>query len=130
MRQSHTLHIPSSRLCANVFTAQSTTATCDGSGAAHNQGQSRDFRGTVTAAHPDRADRRDPVAFAQAAEAYTALRTAAGGQPLADPPRPGGQPRAWTPVPGRKDSLARLLLAGGLPIRHGLAVISGTLTWP
>jgi hypothetical protein len=73
----------------------------------------------------------DPLAFAQAAEAYTALRTAAAG----GPPRPGGQPRAWTPVPGRKNPVARLLLAGGLPIRHGrpvrLAAVmaTGSLTW-
>jgi curved DNA-binding protein CbpA len=43
------------------------------------------WRRVAAASHPDRADGGDPAAFAEAAAAYTALRTAFGrGEALAD----------------------------------------------
>jgi curved DNA-binding protein CbpA len=78
------------------------------------------WRRIAEATHPDRADGGDPVAFAEAAAAYSALRTAAGrGETLADlrGQADGSVPRH--PVPGRKKPLARLLFAAALPIRHG-----------
>lgn len=75
------------------------------------------WRRIATATHPDRADGGDPAAFAEAAGAYTLLRTAFGrGEALADlageedvhgqPPgtwRPSSRYRApWLPVPWRR----------------------------
>ena len=49
------------------------------------------WRRTASATHPDREDGGDPARFAQAAAAYTALRTRFGrGEVLADLQRPGG----------------------------------------
>lgn len=74
------------------------------------------WRRIAAATHPDRADGGDPAAFAEAAAAYTLLRTAFGrGEALADlageeevrgkPPRtwrPARRYRApWLPVPWR-----------------------------
>jgi hypothetical protein len=117
------------------------------------------WRRIAEATHPDRADGGQPVAFAEAAAAYTALRTAASrGEALADLRGPAGGRVPGYPVPGRKNPLARILLAASLLIRHGrpgrlalrvlavmaagglavagagwqpasLAVITGALTW-
>jgi hypothetical protein len=81
------------------------------------------WRRIAAATHPDRADGGDPVAYAQAAAAYTALRTATDSdEALADLRGPAGGRVPDYPVPGRKNPLARLLLAAGLLIRHGRPV--------
>jgi curved DNA-binding protein CbpA len=117
------------------------------------------WRRIAAATHPDRADGGDPVAYAEAAAAYSALRTATDrGEVLADLRGPAsGRVRDY-PVPGRKNPVAQILLAAGLLISHGrpvrlavrllavaatgalavagagwqpasLAVITGALTW-
>ena len=60
------------------------------------------WRRMAAATHPDRADGGDPARYAEAADAYTTLRTATGrGEAYADLAaqrpgrlRPGGRPRA------------------------------------
>lgn len=117
------------------------------------------WRRIAAATHPDRADGGNPVAFAEAAAAYSALRTATGrGEALADlRGRAEGRLRD-DPVPGWTRPRGRLLIAASLRIRHGrpvrlafrllavavagalavagagwqpasLAVITGALTW-
>lgn len=117
------------------------------------------WRRIAAATHPDRADGGDLVAYAEAAAAYTALRTATDrDQALAGLRGPADGRVPDYPVPGRKNPVVRLLLAAGLAIRHGrparlaarlltvaatcalavagagwqpasLAVITGALTW-
>jgi hypothetical protein len=117
------------------------------------------WRRIAEATHPDRPDGGNPVAFAEAAAAYTALRTAAGrGEEMADFRSPAGGRVPGYPVPARKYPLVGLLLVAVLGIRHGrparlafrllavvatgalaiagagwqpasLAVITGALTW-
>jgi len=117
------------------------------------------WRRIAAATHPDRADGGDPVTYAEAAAAYTALRTATGrGEALADLRGPAGGRVPGYPVPGWKNPPARFLLTAWPRIRHGrparlaarllavaatsalavaaagwrpasLAVITGALTW-
>lgn len=117
------------------------------------------WRRLAAATHPDRADGGDPVAFATAAAAYTALRTAAarrevsadvrdqanGREPGHPVPRQPGPLRrraaraAQRIAHGRPVRLAaRLLVAGGagaLAVTAvgwqpaSAAVITGALTW-
>jgi hypothetical protein len=78
------------------------------------------WRRIAAATHPDRADGGDPEAFARAAGAYTALRTAAArGEVLAELGGPAGAGVGIQPVPGMKRPLAQIrkLLAGR--VRHG-----------
>jgi hypothetical protein len=78
------------------------------------------WRRIAEATHPDRADGGDPVAYAEAAAACTALRSETDrGEALADLRDPAGGRVPDDPVPGRKNRLARLLLTAGLLIRHG-----------
>jgi hypothetical protein len=78
------------------------------------------WRRIAEATHPDRADGGDPPAFAAAAAAYSALRTAAGrGETLANLRGLAGDRVPGHLVPGRKYPLTRLQLAVTLPIRHG-----------
>jgi curved DNA-binding protein CbpA len=117
------------------------------------------WRRIAAATHPDRADGGDSEAFAAAAAAYTALRTAAGrGEALADlrDQTPGRVP--GRPVPGLKVRLPQIpwllprrirqgrplrlalrllaaVAAGALAVAGAgwqpasLAVITGALTW-
>jgi hypothetical protein len=62
------------------------------------------WRRVAAATHPDRADGGDPAAFAAAASAYTALRTAAGRR---------------DPVPARNAALARIAVDAAWRVRHG-----------
>lgn len=78
------------------------------------------WRRIAAATHPDRADGGDPEAFATAAAAYTALRTAAArGEVLAELGGPAGGRVAIQPVPELSRPLAQIrkLMAGR--IRHG-----------
>jgi hypothetical protein len=84
------------------------------------------WRRIAAATHPDRADGGDPVAYAEAAAAYTALRTATDrGEALADLRGPAGGRVPDYPVPGWKYPVTRLLLTAGLLIRHGRPVRLG-----
>ncbi len=99
------------------------------------------WRRLAAATHPDRADGGDPAAFAAAAAAYTALRTASGRlEVLAGQREPVRGVNA--PVPGRKGLSWRLLIrllaavaAGALSVAAigwqpaSLGVIAGALTW-
>jgi hypothetical protein len=99
------------------------------------------WRRLAAATHPDRADGGDPAAFAAAAAAYTALRTASGRlEVLAGQREPVRGVN--TPVPGRKGLSWRLLTrllaavaAGALSVAvigwqpASLGVITGALTW-
>lgn len=117
------------------------------------------WRRIAAATHPDRADGGDPAAFAAAAAAYTALRTASGrGEVLADlRDRTGGRVAdGYVPVraewPGRLPGLAVRRLRRGRPVLlaarllaavaagaaavaavgwqpASVAVITGALTW-
>lgn len=117
------------------------------------------WRRVAAATHPDRADGGDPAAFAAAATAYTALRTAASrrevvadrcergsGRTAGDPVPAKGTPRsafvargARRTVHGRPARLgARLLItvaAGALAVAAvgwqpaSMAIITGALTW-
>jgi hypothetical protein len=92
------------------------------------------WRRIAAATHPDRADGGDPEAFAEAAAAYTALRTAAArGEVLAELGGQAGGPMAIQPVPGMKTPLAqvRKLLAGrireGRPLRLAVRLITAAM---
>lgn len=77
------------------------------------------WRRVATATHPDRADGGDPARFAEAAAAYTLLRTRFGrGEALADQvaARPGRRPAAG----GRLSRWGRLALPGRLGVPGGL----------
>ena len=81
------------------------------------------WRRIAAATHPDRADGGDPVVYAQAAAAYTALRTTTDrGETLADLRGPAGGRVPGYPVTVRNNPLGRLLLAIVLLIRHGRPV--------
>jgi hypothetical protein len=92
------------------------------------------WRRIAAATHPDRADGGDPEAFAEAAAAYTALRTATGrGEVLAELGGPAGGRVAIQPVPGMKQPLAqvRKVLAGrirqGRPLWVAVRLITAAL---
>jgi hypothetical protein len=89
------------------------------------------WRRAAAATHPDRGDGGDPAVFADAAAAYTLLRTAAGrSEVLADLRDAGSDTDGYGPVPG----LMRLLpgatarLAGrirrGRPLRLAVRVLA------
>jgi curved DNA-binding protein CbpA len=88
------------------------------------------WRRTASATHPDREDGGDPQRFAEAAAAYTALRTRFGrGEVLAGI----GTGRAPTQVSGRRSVIARFSGSrvgrgrpGRLALRTLLAVGAGT----
>jgi curved DNA-binding protein CbpA len=102
------------------------------------------WRRAAAATHPDRADGGDPAAFAAAAVAYTALRTAAARREvLADDRDPATSDPA-TRIAGRMGHgrpvrfAARLLtavVAGAVPVAvvgwqpASVAIITGALTW-
>ena len=68
------------------------------------------WRRVATATHPDRADGGDPGRFAEAAAAYTVLRTRSGrGEALADLASPSAGPR-----PGRPSRWPRPAGSGGV----------------
>ena len=92
------------------------------------------WRRIAAATHPDRADGGDPEAFARAAAAYTALRTAAArSEVLAELCGPTGGRAAMQPVPGRNRALAqvRKLLAArirrGRPLRLAVRLITAAM---
>jgi curved DNA-binding protein CbpA len=117
------------------------------------------WRRVAAATHPDRTDGGDPAAFAAAAAAYTALRTAAGRREvLADRRERASGRTAADLVPAQSATLAALAADAARRIRHGrparlaarlagtvavgalavaaagwqpasLAVITGALTW-
>jgi len=81
------------------------------------------WRRIAAVTHPDRADGGDPVVYAQAAAAYSALRTATDrGETLADLRGPAGGRVPGYPVPVRNNPLARLLVVVVVLIRHGRPV--------
>lgn len=89
------------------------------------------WRRIAAATHPDRADGGDPEAFATAAAAYTALRTAAArSEMLAELRGPAGGRETIQPVPGMKRPLAtfRDLVAArigqGRPLRLAVRLIT------
>jgi DnaJ domain len=78
------------------------------------------WRRVAAATHPDRADGGDPAAFAAAATAYTALRTAAGRREVVADRR--GQASGGVgsdPVPARSTRLAVVAAHAARQIRHG-----------
>jgi len=78
------------------------------------------WRRVAAATHPDRSDGGDPVAFAAAAAAYTALRTASSrSEALADLLAPGGtsRVRAGRPQPKRLPAGRLGLAASALAAR-------------
>ncbi len=82
------------------------------------------WRRVAAATHPDRADGGDPAAFADAAAAYTALRTQAGrAEALARV-----RERAGGPVPGRSHQPVHAVLASriaeGRPWRLALRALA------
>ncbi len=78
------------------------------------------WRRVAAATHPDRADGGDPAAFAAAAAAYTALRTAAGRREVAaDQREPASGRIASNPVPDQNTHLAALAAGAAWQIRHG-----------
>ena len=96
------------------------------------------WRRIAAATHPDRADGGDPVWFAEAAAAYTELRTVTGRrEACADRPgrpRRRGWVRRGRPVAlilrlavAAGVSLVAVLAAGPAPATY--AVIAGALTW-
>jgi hypothetical protein len=96
------------------------------------------WRRIAAATHPDRADGGDPGRFAEAAAAYTALRTASGrGEAYADlAARRGGLARIWHGRPavlGLRAAVAAAASAGTVAVAGhqpaALGVITGILTW-
>ncbi len=78
------------------------------------------WRRVAAATHPDRADGGSPAAFAAAAAAYTALRTAAGRREvLADLRDPASGRGASDPVPVRKLPLTRAAAEATWRVGHG-----------
>jgi hypothetical protein len=89
------------------------------------------WRRIAAATHPDRADGGDPEAFATAAAAYTALRTAAArAEVLAELCGPTGHRVTIQPVPGIKRSLAQVkrLLAGRIRQRRPFWLVMRLIT--
>jgi hypothetical protein len=96
------------------------------------------WRRIASATHPDRADGGDPVRFAEAAGAYTTLRTASGrGETYADltAGRRGlARVRHGRPlVLGLRVAAAAAVSAGTVAVAGhqpaAVAVIAGILTW-
>jgi DnaJ domain len=84
------------------------------------------WRRVAAATHPDRADGGDPAAFAAAAAAYTALRTAAGRRDVVADRRDQASGRMPSdPVPAQKTLLAALAAQAARQIRHGRPVRLG-----
>ena len=78
------------------------------------------WRRIAAATHPDRADGGDPDAFAAAAAAYTALRTASGRrEALAEIGDLAGNREASQPVPGLTEPRAWVTVWLTGRIRHG-----------
>jgi curved DNA-binding protein CbpA len=78
------------------------------------------WRRVAAATHPDRADGGDPAAFAAAAAAYTALRTAAGRREVAADRRERASGwLAGDPVPAQNTPLTGLAADAARQIRHG-----------
>jgi len=81
------------------------------------------WRRLAAATHPDRADGGDPAAFAAAAAAYTALRTAASRREVVADQRERASGRvASGPVPVRHTPLAVVAAHAAWQIRHGRPV--------
>ncbi|HXW87940.1 MAG TPA: hypothetical protein VEJ42_06745 [Streptosporangiaceae bacterium] len=88
------------------------------------------WRRRAAATHPDRADGGDPVAFAAAAAAYTALRTAAARREVRagvrdqangrEPDHP--VPRRTVPL-GRRAARAAQRIGRGRPVRLAVRVL-------
>jgi curved DNA-binding protein CbpA len=95
------------------------------------------WRRVAAATHPDRADGGDPAAFAAAAAAYTALRTAAARREVLADAR--DRTIAWRIGHGRPVRLTFRLLAAGavsaVPVAvvgwqpASFAIVTGALTW-
>jgi hypothetical protein len=81
------------------------------------------WRRVAAATHPDRADGGDPGAFAVAAAAYTALRTAAARREvLADERDRASGPARTDPVPVHNGSPVALAARAARRIGHGRPV--------
>jgi DnaJ domain len=81
------------------------------------------WRRVAAATHPDRADGGDPAAFAAAATAYTALRTAAGRREVVADRRERASGRMTSdPVPAPSTPLAGLAARAARQVRHGRPV--------
>jgi hypothetical protein len=81
------------------------------------------WRRVAAATHPDRADGGDPTAFAAAAAAYTALRTAAGRREVVADRRGLASGRAASdPVPVQNTLPSVLAAHAAWQIRHGRPV--------
>jgi curved DNA-binding protein CbpA len=100
------------------------------------------WRRVAAATHPDRADGGDPARYAEAADAYTTLRTATGrGEAYADlaaqrPGRPRHEGRLRGSRPGvlaLRTAVAAAVSAGALavagPQPASFALVAGALTW-
>lgn len=92
------------------------------------------WRRIAAATHPDRADGGDPEAFARAAAAYTALRTAAArGEVLAELRGPTGGRVTLQPVPGLNRPLAQVgkplarRIRRGRPLRLAVRLITAAI---
>ena len=103
------------------------------------------WRRMAAATHPDRADGGDPARYAEAAAAYTTLRTASGrGEAYADlaARRPGGRlrrgpdgrlRRGRPAVLALRTAAAAAVSAGALavagPQPASFALVAGAMTW-
>ncbi len=103
------------------------------------------WRRMAAATHPDRADGGDPARYAEAAAAYTTLRTASGrGEAYADlaARRPGGRlrrgpdgrlRRGRPAVLALRTAAAAAVSAGALavagPQPASFALVAGAITW-
>jgi len=97
------------------------------------------WRRMAAATHPDRADGGDPARYAEAAAAYTTLRTASGrGEAYADLAGgrrgPGGRLRRGHPaVLALRTAVAAAVSAAALavagPQPASFALVAGAITW-
>jgi curved DNA-binding protein CbpA len=97
------------------------------------------WRRTASATHPDREDGGDPGRFAEAAAAYTLLRTRFGrGEALADlrAQTPGRAGRMLRGRPGRliartvaAAAASAVAVAAAGPHPAALALVTGIVTW-